>query len=179
MKGVLAVGSLAASHLFGPAVAGIFSGAMAISLLATVNAMVTIGPRVYFAMAKNGAFFSAAAKVDSRWHTPVVAIVAQGVCAVIMTLTPFVNLILYIGFTLNFFAVMSVASIFIFRRRSGWARLPVVNFAYPLMPALFIIVGVWMTILGVRFRPGISAIAAATIAGGAIAYHLRLRRTIA
>lgn len=176
MKGVLAVGSLAASHLFGPAVAGLFSGAMAVSLLATVNAMVTIGPRVYFAMAKNGAFFSAAARVDPRWHTPVVAIVSQGICAVIMTLTPFVNLMFYIGFTLNFFAVMSVASLFIFRRRSGWAKLPVVNFAYPLMPAIFILVGIWMTILGVRFRPGISALAALTIVGGAIAYRMRLRQ---
>jgi len=176
MKGVVAVGSLAASHLFGPAVAGIFSAAMALSLLATVNAMVTIGPRVYFAMAKNGAFFSAAARVDPRWRTPAVAIIAQGVCAVILTITPFVNLVLYIGFTLNFFAVMSVASLFIFRRRAGWTKLPVVNFAYPLMPALFILVGIWMTILGLRFRPGISAIAALTIAGGAIAYHWRLRR---
>ena len=176
MKGVVAVGSLAASHLFGPAVAGIFSGAMAISLLATVNAMVTIGPRVYFAMAKNGAFFSAAARVDPRWHTPVAAIVAQGVCALFMTMTPFVNLMFYIGFTLNFFAVMSVASIFVFRRRPGWTKLPVVNFAYPLTPVLFIVVGLWMTILGVRFQPAISAIAAVTIAGGALAYHLRLRR---
>jgi APA family basic amino acid/polyamine antiporter len=173
MKGVVAVGSLAASHLFGPAVAGIFSAAMAVSLFATVNAMVTIGPRVYFAMAKNGAFFAQAARVDPRWHTPINAIVAQGICAVVMTLTPFVNLLLYIGFTLNFFAVMSVASLFIFRRRSGWTKLPVVNFAYPLMPALFILVGVWMTILGVRFRPGISAIAAWTIVGGAVAYHWR------
>jgi basic amino acid/polyamine antiporter, APA family len=175
MKGVLAVGSLAASHLFGPAVAGIFSAAMAVSLLATVNAMVTIGPRVYFAMAKNGAFFSAAARVDARWQVPGVAIISQGICAVVMTLTPFVNLLLYIGFTLNFFAVMSVASLFIFRRRPGWAKLPVVNFAYPLIPAVFIVVGIWMTILGVRFRPGISAIAALTIAGGAVAYHLRQR----
>ena len=79
MKGVVAVGALAAQHLFGPAVAGIFSAAMALSLLATVNAEVTIGPRVYYAMAKNGAFFSMAAKVDPRWHTPVIAILCQGV----------------------------------------------------------------------------------------------------
>ena len=31
-------------------------------------------------MAKNGAFFSMAAKVDPRWHTPVIAILCQGVC---------------------------------------------------------------------------------------------------
>ena len=175
MKGVVAVGALAARHLFGPAVAGIFAAAMALSLLATVNAEVTIGPRVYYAMAKNGAFFSMAAKVDPRWHTPVIAILCQGVCAILMTVSPFLNLLLYIGLLLNFFAVLSVGSLFIFRRRPGWQKLGVVSFAYPLVPGFFVAVGVWMTILGVTLRPGISAIAILTVAAGAAVYHFRLK----
>ncbi len=176
MKGVVAVGALAAQYLFGPAVAGIFSAAMALSLLATVNAEVTIGPRVYYAMAKNGAFFSMAAKVDPRWHTPVIAIVCQGVCSILMTVSPFLNLLLYIGLLLNFFAVLSVGSLFIFRKRPGWQKLAVVSFAYPLLPVFFVAVGVWMTILGVMLRPGISAIAVLTVAAGAAIYHFRLRK---
>jgi basic amino acid/polyamine antiporter, APA family len=176
MKGVVAVGALAAQHLFGPAVAGIFSAAMALSLLATVNAEVTIGPRVYYAMAKNGAFFSMAAKVDPRWHTPVIAIVCQGVCSILMTVSPFLNLLLYIGLLLNFFAVLSVGSLFIFRRRPGWQKVGVVSFAYPLVPAFFVAVGVWMTVLGVMLRPGISAVAVLTVAAGAAVYHFRLRK---
>ena len=175
MKGVVAVGALAARHLFGPAVAGIFSAAMALSLLATVNAEVTIGPRVYYAMAKNGAFFSMAAKVDPRWHTPVIAILCQGVCAILMTVSPFLNLLLYIGLLLNFFAVLSVASLFVFRRRPGWQKLGVVSFAYPLLPVFFVAVGIWMTILGVMLRPAISGAAALTVAVGAMVYHFRLR----
>jgi APA family basic amino acid/polyamine antiporter len=174
MKGVVAIGSVAASHLFGPAVAGLFSAAMALSLLATVNAMVTIGPRIYYAMAKNGAFFAAAGKVSPRWHTPVVSIIAQGVCTVIMTFTPFLNLLFYIGFTLNFFAVMSVASLFVFRRRPGWKKLGVVNFAYPLIPVFFVAVGIWITIFGMTFRPIISAAAILTVAAGAALYRYRI-----
>ena len=176
MKGVVAVGALAAQHLFGSAVAGIFAAAMALSLLATVNAEVTIGPRVYYAMAKNGAFFSMAAKVDPRWHTPVIAIVCQGVCAILMTVSPFLNLLLYIGLLLNFFAVLSVGSLFIFRRRPGWQKLSVVSFGYPLLPAFFVAVGVYMTVLGVMLRPGISAVAVLTVAAGAAVYHFRLRK---
>jgi len=175
MKGVVAIGALAAAHLFGPAVAGIFSGAMVLSLLATVNAMTTIGPRVYYAMAKNGAFFAAAAKVDPRWHTPVIAIVCQGICTMLMTMSPFLNLLFYIGFLLNFFAVMSVASLFLFRRRPGWRKLPVVSFAYPLIPAFFVIAGIWMTIFGMTFRPAISGLAILTVAIGALVYHFRMR----
>ena len=176
MKGVVAIGAFAAQHLFGPAVAGVFAAAMALSLLATVNAMVTIGPRVYYAMAQNGAFFSMAAKVNPRFHTPVTAIVLQGVCTMLMTLSPFLNLLLYIGLLLNFFAVMSVASIFIFRRRQGWRKLGVLNFAYPALPVLFIAVGIWMTIFGVTLRPMVSAVAALTLAVGAVVYRVRIRR---
>jgi len=175
MKGVVAVGALAAKHLFGPAVAGIFSAAMVLSLVATVNAMTTIGPRVYYAMAKNGAFFSAAAKVHPRWHTPVNAIVAQGLCTMLMTISPFLNLLFYIGLLLNLSAVMSVASLFIFRRRQGWQKLGVVSFAYPLIPAFFVAIGIWMTILGMTLRPGISGVAALTVAAGALVYRFRIR----
>jgi len=172
MKGVVAVGSLTASRLFGPQIAGVFSGLMAVSLMSTVNAMVTIGPRVYHAMAKNGAFFKTAARIDPDWHTPVFAIVLQGTCAALMTLTPFPNLIIYIGFTLNFFAVMAVIALVRLRRRPDWQRLRAVSFAYPAIPALFILVGVWMTVYGMKMKPLVSGIAMLTITLGAIIFNV-------
>src|SRR5580698_1844409 len=175
LKGQVAVGALAASRLFGPEIAGLFSGLMALSLMATVNAMVTIGPRVYYAMAKNGAFLASAAKVHPRWHTPVAAIVAQGICTMILTVTPFPQLVIYIGFTLNFFAVMSVASLFFLRRRTGWRKLRVVSFCYPLFPVLFILVGLWMTVQGVQLKPYVYLAAVITVGTGALVYHFRMR----
>jgi len=175
MKGVLAVGALAATRLFGTEVGGIFSALMALSLMSTVNAMVTIGPRVYYAMAKNGAFLAAAANVHPKWRTPIAAILAQAVCTMLMTLTPFPQLVIYIGFTLNVFAVMSVASLFLFRRRPGWQKLRVVSFAYPFIPALFILVGVWMIYQGLQLKPYVSLATVITLATGALVYHFRLR----
>lgn len=175
MKGQVAVGALAASRLFGPGVAGMFSALMALSLVSTVNAMVTIGPRVYYAMAQNGAFFSAAARVSRRWHTPVFAIACQGLCAMLITATPFPDLLLYIGFTLNFSAVMSVISLFIFRRKAGWQRLRVVSFAWPLIPALFLMVGVWMIVFGMTLKPLVSLAAVLTVTTGALVYHFVVR----
>lgn len=175
LKGHIAVGALAASRLFGPEIAGLFSLLMALSLMSTVNAMVTIGPRVYYAMAKNGAFLASAAKVDARWHTPVLAIVAQGVCTMMMTLTPFPQLVIYIGFMLNFFAVMSVLALIYLRRQPGWRKLRVVSFCYPLFPALFIVVGLWMTVRGVELKPYVSLAAAITVVTGALVYHFRMR----
>jgi len=176
MKGQVAIGSIAASYLFSPEVTGLFSGAMALSLLATVNAMVTIGPRVYYAMAKNGAFFAAAANVHPRWHTPATAIICQGICTILMTTSSFVNLMFYLGFALNFFAVMSVASLFVFRRRPGWRKIGVVSFAYPLVPLFFSLGASWMTVFGMTFKPLVSLIAAATVGAGAIVYHTHFRK---
>ena len=177
MKGVVAVGFLAARRLFSPETASLFGAGFAISLLATVNAMITVGPRVYYAMARNGAFFSIAAKVDPRWRTPVIAILCQGVCAMLITFSPFRDLLIYIGFTLNFFAGMSVASLFIFRRRAGWRRLKVVSFAWPLIPVFFILVGVCTTLFGLTIEPKVSFWAILTIVTGALVYHFRLMRS--
>jgi basic amino acid/polyamine antiporter, APA family len=175
MKGVVAIGAEAATHLFGTAIAGLFSAAMALSLLATVNAEVTIGPRVYYAMAKKGAFFAAAAKVHPRWRTPAIAIVCQGLCSMLMTMSSFVDLLLYIGFLLNVFAVLAVASLFRFRKRAGWRKLRVVSFCYPLIPMFFCLVGVGMTIFGLTYKPVTAALAILTVVAGALVYHFRIQ----
>jgi basic amino acid/polyamine antiporter, APA family len=175
MKNVVAVGSLAASNLFGPQVAGIFSLLMAISIMSTVNAMVTIGPRVYYAMAKNKAFFKVAEAVHPKWHTPVVAILCQGACAMLMTLTPFPQLVVYIGFSLTCFTTLSVASLFVFRRRPGWQRMRAVSFAYPLIPAAYLVVGTAMIVYGIVWQPKASLTALATIGAGAAVYHFGVR----
>jgi APA family basic amino acid/polyamine antiporter len=175
MKGVLAVGSLAASNLFGPQVAGTFSALMALSLMATVNAEVTIGPRVYYAMARNKAFFKAAAKVHPEWHTPVTAILSQCLCAMLMTVTPFPQLVYYIGFSLTFFSVLSVTSLFIFRRRPGWQKLRPVSFCFPAIPLAYILVGACMIAYGIVWQPVASVTALATIGAGAAVYHVWLR----
>jgi APA family basic amino acid/polyamine antiporter len=177
MKGVVAIGSLAATRLFGPSVAGLFSALMALSLVATVNAEVTIGPRVYYAMARNGAFPKFAATVHPRWRTPVLAIVCQGLCAIVMTLTPIPTLAIYIGFCLTAMTVLSVASLFFFRRRPNWQRSPVVSFAWPLIPVAFILVGVWTILYGLMLKPVISVAAVLTIATGGALYHLKARQS--
>jgi APA family basic amino acid/polyamine antiporter len=174
MKGVLRVGSQASERLFGADVASLFSLLMAAGLLASVNALVTIGPRVYYAMAKNRAFFPAAAQVHEKWRTPVFSIAIQGVCAVFMCLTPFRDLMFYVGFLLNAFASLAVASLFVFRKRAGWRKLPVVSFAWPLLPVFFLVCCAWVAVSGLLMRPSVSLTALATVALGALVYKMVL-----
>ena len=178
MKGVLAIGALSAGNLFGPGVAGLFAALMALAIVSTVSAMVTIGPRVYYAMAQNRAFFPAAAEVHPQWHTPVPAILSQGACAILMTLTPFPDLMIYIGMSLTFFTVLAVASVFVFRRREGnWRKLRAVSFGYPIVPVAYVVVGTVMMLYGfIGEQSRIpSLIAFGTVAAGALVYRFAVR----
>ena len=119
---------------------------------------------------------SAAARVHPRWHTPIVAIVAQGLCAMAMTVTPFPGLVIYIGMSLTLFTVLSVASLFVFRkRRAGWQRLRAVDFAWPLLPVAYIAVGGLMMIYGLYSNLVPSLLAFATVGAGALVYRFGIR----
>lgn len=175
MKGVVAVGALAASELFGSQVSSLFSGLMALAIVSTVNAMITIGPRVYYAMAKDGAFLSVAGRLSARSRVPVAAVLCQGACATLMTFTSFPQLVIYIGFSLTFFTVLAVASLFVFRRRAGWKPLGAVSAAFPLVPASYILIGAWMIYYGCMLRPAVSLAAILTLMTGAAVYYVRVR----
>jgi basic amino acid/polyamine antiporter, APA family len=177
MGGEIAIGSQAAFGLFGERISGVFSGLMALAIVSSVNAMVTVGPRVYYAMAKNRAFLPAAAAVHPRWHTPVVAIVSQGLCAMLMTLTPFPDLIIYIGLSLTLFSVLTVASVFVFRKkRPEWQKLRALNFAWPMIPISYIAVGACMMTYGLMKHPMASCTAFATVGAGALVYRVASRK---
>jgi basic amino acid/polyamine antiporter, APA family len=177
MKGVVAVGALAAKSLLGDRVGGLFSGAMALSLLATINAMCMIGPRVYYAMACNGAFFGIAARVHSRWNTPWVAVLAQGACCCLLILTgTFESLGYYIGFMLFLFSALSVVALFKFRKRPGWKRSRWVNFGYPFVPLTYVSMNAWVFVYFARLRGWEALWSLLTVAGGALTYHLYFRR---
>jgi APA family basic amino acid/polyamine antiporter len=175
MKGVLAIGTLSAINLFGRKAATGFGILMAISIMSTVSAMVMIGPRVTYAMARDGVFFRWAAKLHPRFKTPVAAVLAQGVCAMLMTFTRFPELMFYIGLSLTFFTVAAVTSIFVFRRRPDWQKLPAMNFGFPLILVAYIFIGLCMMIYGMIWQPFPSSMAALTIFLGACTYkYLRL-----
>jgi len=177
MKGVVAVGALAAKALFGNRVGGLFSAAMAVSLLATINAMCMIGPRVYYAMARNGAFFAAAARVHPRWNTPWIAVLAQGACCCLLILTgTFESLGYYIGFMLFLFTALSVLALFKFRTRPGWKQSRWVNFGYPLIPLMYVSMNAWVFVYFARVRGWEALWSLLTVAGGAVIYSLYFRR---
>ncbi len=172
LKGVVAVGSLAASRLFGEGTATLFSVSMAVSLLATVNAMCLVGPRVYYAMAGDRAFFPVAAKVHPRWKSPWVAVLMQGVCAILLVILPtFRSLVFYIGFTLYLFTALAVLAIFKFRRRPEWKRFGMLDKVYPFLPLVYVGMSAWVLVFSIRSAPVSSLLSLATVLAGALTFR--------
>ncbi len=176
LKGVLSVGAATATALFGKGVGALFTAIMAACILSSVSAMVIVGPRVYYAMAADGCFFRDAARINVRWQTPSRAILYQALAAGIMVVTAsFAGLAYYIGGALVFFAGLATAGDIRLRRRAGWKRLPALNLAFPLIPAIFILASLWMLAYALWSKPTVAAAWALTLSTGAVIYGWKFR----
>jgi APA family basic amino acid/polyamine antiporter len=172
------IAMLAADRLLGPAAAQMLGGLAVIVLLGSLSAMTTAGPRVYFAMARDGAFFPAAARIHPRFHTPWVAIVAQALWSSLLVLTNTKDqLAEYTGFAVLLFSAFAVSTVFVLRRRHPDEPRPFRALGYPLAPAVFVLASLAITVAAVIGRPGPSLWGAAIIAAGVPAYYVFKRRS--
>ena len=160
-----------AGQLFGPAVAAPLAIASAAMIAASVSAMVLAGPRVYYAMAQNGQFFSAMARIHPRYRTPAIAIVAQSLWASVLVLTgTFEQLVEYTGFAVVLFAGFAVSAVFVLRHRHPNAHRPFKAWGYPVAPLVFVS-GSFMMVVNAVFRSPVTSLAGlAIIAAGVPVY---------
>src|SRR5262249_7697601 len=77
MKGALRVSEVATTALFGRETSTWITALITISVLGALNVVTMLGPRIYYAMARDGVFFQSLARVHPRFGTPVAAIVLQ------------------------------------------------------------------------------------------------------
>jgi APA family basic amino acid/polyamine antiporter len=129
-----------AERLLGGTAGNIMGVVSIVSLMASISAMTFAGPRVYYAMARDGVFFAAAANVHPSYKTPAVAIVAQAIWATILVLSGSAEtLTTYTGFAVVLFAGVAVAALFVLRNREPNAERPFKALGYPVAPAIFVI----------------------------------------
>ena len=128
------------SLALGPVGASVVALVILISITGAANQILLTSPRVYFAMSKDGLFFRHMAEVHPRFRTPHVSIVAMGVWAALLSLTgTFEQLFTYVVFGQWIFFGLTVAAVFILRRKRPDLPRPYRTLAYPLAPALFIL----------------------------------------
>ena len=177
MSGIIEVGTKAAQALFGPTAGKAFSLAISLGLLSVISAMIMSGPRIYYAMAKDGVFFRLFSQVNSSRRTPASSIFLQAGIAVVMVITTsFDSLLLYIGFTLSLFALLTVAGLMHLRRKRPELKSRYRTFGYPVTPLVFMIASTWIIAFTIYNRPLASLFGLGTILIGIFFYFAFQRR---
>ena len=144
----------AATALFSPGSATWLSALIAVSCFGAMASCALSGARVYYAMAKDGAFFPKMGEVHPRWRTPAFSLIGQGLWAGVLTLSGrYDQLYTYVMFMMVLSYTLGVGCMFIQRWKRPDAERPYKCTGYPWLPALYIIIGTVWTINTVVQRP--------------------------
>jgi len=173
MSGVLEVAGAATNALFGHQIGALLGVAIALGLLSVMSAMIMAGPRVYFAMARDGVFPQRFGTLHASRKTPAQAIFFQAAVAIVMILcAAYDALLIYIGFTLSLASLLTVLGLMRLRRQQPDAVRPYRTLGYPLTPLIFIAGNLWILCYSLISHPIAAIYGLATILTGALLYRL-------
>jgi basic amino acid/polyamine antiporter, APA family len=168
----------AGETLFGQAGGIILASIVILCVVGGLAAFMMSAPRVYYAMAQDGLFLRAVAKLHPKFKTPANAIVIQGVIAsVLAAVGTFQQIIAYIIFAAVGFIGLAAAGLFVLRRRDPANGIPeILAPGYPFTPTAFLLlIVILLVLIGVR-SPREALIGALVIATGLPVYELFRRR---
>lgn len=131
-----------ATEVIGARGADVLSVLVIVSTFGFLNLALMTAPRVYYAMARDGLFFAAVARVSPRTHVPVAAITTQGVLAACFALSnTYDRLLGYAVFADWIFFALAGVALIVFRRTRPDAPRPYRTPLYPVVPLVFVVAG--------------------------------------
>jgi APA family basic amino acid/polyamine antiporter len=147
------VGTLLLQTVFGNSGMYLMAILIMISTFGCINGLTLSGSRVYFAMAKDGLFFKRAAKLNKN-DSPQFALVIQAIWTSVLTLSgSYGDLLDYVVFAVLIFYILTVAGIFILRKKQPDTHRPYKVFAYPYLPAVYILMASFICISLLIYKP--------------------------
>ncbi len=150
MTGQVEVGLIAAQHIFGTTLGNFMGMLVALLLVSSISSMVFLGPRVSQVMGEDTYILRALSRKNYK-GIPTVAIWVQFFISLLLIITNSFEMVTkYTGITLSFFAMLTVAGVFIHRKRFPDAPRPYKTWGYPVVPCIFIILILWSIVYLVR-----------------------------
>ena len=147
------VGTATASLVFGEGAAVVMAVLIMISTFGCNNGLILSGARVYYAMAKDKLFFQKAGELNTH-SVPAWALVAQAVWASALCLSgSYGDLLDYVIFAALVFYILTVAGIFILRKKQPNTERPYKAFGYPFIPSIYILLATTMCIILLLYKP--------------------------
>ena len=143
----------ASKVIFGPFGTVVIALMIMISTFGCNNGLILAGARVYYTMAKDGLFFRPASSLN-KFAVPQWALWFQCIIACAWSVSgKYGQLLDMISFVVVIFYVMTILGIFILRKKRPDAERPYKSFGYPVLPALYIIMGISFCALLIVYKP--------------------------
>ena len=131
------LGSASMFGLFGAMAALMMAAFVVISTFGCNNGLILSGARVYYAMAKDNLFFKSAGTLNKN-AVPAAGLKVQALWASLLCLSgTYSNLLDYVVFAVLIFYVLTIAGIFVLRRKQPDVERPYKTFGYPVVPILY------------------------------------------
>lgn len=147
------VGVVASNVIFGASGTTIVAIMIMISTFGCNNGLILSGARVYYTMAKDGLFLKSAGTLN-RFAVPQWALWAQCVLASIWCLSgKYGDLLSMVSFVVVLFYMLTIVGIFILRRERPNAERPYKAFGYPILPIIYILMGIAFCTLLIIYQP--------------------------
>ena len=147
------VGTSAMNVIFGDSAAIIMAIFIMISTFGCNNGLIMAGPRVYYAMAKDGLFFKNIARINKN-NVPGFALAVQGVWSTILCLSgTYSNLLDYVIFAVLIFFTLTIIAIFVLRVKRPDIPRPYKAFGYPVIPSIYILATVTIMVILLIYKP--------------------------
>jgi len=139
---------------FGSIGAKLMAAAILISTFGCINGMLLAGARVYYAMSRDGLFFKGVGRLSAKSNTPVNSLWVQWAWTCLLCLSgSYGQLLDYVIFAVLIFYVLTIAGLFVLRRTQPDAPRPYRAFGYPVLPALYIVMALWICGVLLRYKP--------------------------
>lgn len=137
LAGVLEIGHVSASHIFGEFFGKFMSLVIAFLLISSISAMIMAGPRIIKSMGDDVPMLNFLA-ITNKNNVPYLAVILQSVITVVLILTSqFESVLTFVGFSLSIFTFLTVMSVFILRARKI-ENTSYKTWGYPFTPILFL-----------------------------------------
>ncbi|HEX5000654.1 MAG TPA: amino acid permease [Terriglobia bacterium] len=178
LAGQVDVGYIAADSIFG-ALGGKIMGIMiALLLVSSVSSWIMAGPRVAQTMGQDIPLLGIFAKT-TRTGIPAFAIGVQSLISLLLIRTStFDQVLTYIGFTLNLFTLMTVTGLIMLRIKRPEMQRPYRTWGYPYTVIVFLLIGLWLLVYGLIYKPTESLMGLGTVLTGLAVYGLGKNKSI-
>ncbi|HLB89880.1 MAG TPA: amino acid permease [Terriglobales bacterium] len=148
------VGTAVMTQMFGATGGLLMAAAIMLSSFGCNNGLILAGARVYYAMAKDGLFFRSVAKLHPTYKTPSVSLMVQMVWTCVLCVSgSYGQLLDYIIFAVLVFYILTILGLFVLRRTHPNAERPYRAIGYPVLPALYIVMALFIDVVLLRYKP--------------------------